>query len=61
MKTVFALLVFLFLYTPLFWYQGSVMRGRDFLSLSIFEMIGATFFSIMPLVILAMLDRKTKN
>jgi hypothetical protein len=51
----------IFLYVPLFWWGGTVANSRDFFSLSIFEMACGTFFSVMPIAILILLDKKSKQ
>jgi hypothetical protein len=59
MNKFFALVVMVFLYLPLLWFSNNVARNRDFLSLSVMEMLIQTFFALMPLYILYLLDKNS--
>jgi len=59
MKKFFTIVVMLFLYLPLLWFSGNVARDRNFFSLSIIEMLIETFFALMPLYILYLLDKNS--
>jgi hypothetical protein len=61
MNKFFALVVMVFLYLPLLWFANNVARNRDFFSLSIMEMLIQTFFTLMPLYILYLLDKNSKK
>ena len=59
MNKFFALVAMVFLYLPLLWFSHNVARDRDFLSLSIIEMLIEAFFTLMPLYILYLLDKNS--
>jgi hypothetical protein len=59
MSKFLALAVMLFLYLPLMWFNSNVARDRNFLDLSIAEMLVQAFFMLMPLVILYLLDKNS--
>lgn len=61
MNKFFALVVMVFLYLPLLWFVNNVARNRDFFSLSIMEMLMQTFFALMPLYILYLLDKNSRK
>ncbi len=61
MNKFFALVVMVFLYLPLLWFGNNVARNRDFFSLSIMEMLMQTFFTLMPLYILYLLDKNSRK
>lgn len=62
MRNLFAVVVMLFLYLPLFWFSSNVSRGRSFIDLSFGEMLVQAFLTLMPLVILYLLSQsQTKS
>ena len=61
MSKFFALVVMVFLYLPLLWFSNNVARDRNFYDLSVMEMLVQTFFTLMPLVILYLLDKKSSK
>jgi Cu/Ag efflux pump CusA len=61
MRNLFAVVVMLFLYLPLFWFSSNVSRGRSFIDLSFGEMLAQAFLTLMPLVILYLLSQSQKK
>ena len=58
MKNIYGFLILVFLYIPLIWFGGSVMRDRSIDSLSLGEFLVLIFFTLMPIFIMIELDKR---